>query len=254
MKITVLGCGSSLGVPALGHGWGDCDPLNQKNRRTRSSIFIDYNGSLLLVDTSPDLREQFLTNNIAKVDAVLLTHFHYDHVNGINELRPILLQKNEMIDVYATSGTLEDVSRSFFYLFQRERHDIYRQYLNLKELTYGNFDILNIRGICFPQNHGFSTSLGFRIDNFAYSTDVMELSDEMVERLQNLDVWMVDCLCRGTARATHANLDTVLRWIDIVKPYRAFLTHMDTSMDYDYLCHCLPRRVRPAYDHMQIKI
>ena len=254
MKITILGCGSSLGVPALCYGWGNCDPNNEKNRRTRSSIFIEHNNTRLLVDASPDLKEQILANDIKTIDAILLTHSHFDHAHGFNELRPMMFHQNKVVDIFSTSETIKNVHRSFFYLFQNESQHIYRKYLNLKEIEFGNFAIQNINGICFPQNHGFSTSLGFRIENFAYSTDVVELSNQMIENLQNLDLWIVDCLCIGQARATHANLETVLKWIEIIKPKQALLTHMDSSMDYDYLCEILPKNIRPAFDQMQIEI
>ncbi len=254
MKITVLGCGSSLGVPALSYGWGDCDASNIKNKRTRSSIIIEYKDTTLLVDMSPDLKEQLLLYGKENIDSVLFTHSHYDHVNGINELRPIFLKNNQVLDIFATEETLAKIKKMFFYLFQQNDNNIYRPYICTHEILEGNFKIKNIQGICFKQNHGFSNSLGFRINNFAYSTDVMELSPIMKQNLQNLDVWIVDCLCLNDCRPTHANLNLVLNWVDILKPKLTYLTHMDTSMDYNTLLKILPKNIKPAYDQMIINI
>lgn len=254
MKITVLGCGSSLGVPALKYGWGECDPNNPKNKRTRSSIIVEDSETVLLVDTSPDLTEQLLRYGQEKIDAVLFTHAHFDHVNGINELRPLFYSKGKFLDIFATKETLAEITSSFPYLFRDDQEKLYASYMKANEIHYGKFKIGNISGICFEQNHGYSKSLGFRIKNFAYSTDVMELNDDMIHILQNLDVWIVDCLCKSDKRPTHANLDTVLDWIEKLKPKKTYLTHMDTSMDYDTLMKILPKNVEPAYDQLTIEI
>ncbi|MBO4405481.1 MAG: MBL fold metallo-hydrolase [Alphaproteobacteria bacterium] len=275
MKITILGCGSSMGVPALKYGWGICDPKNPKNRRTRSSIIIEDAGTVLLVDASPDLREQLLRfdgrneklrknsvqnsyGNLGKnsnenlspnIDAILFTHAHFDHTNGINELRPLYIKENKFLDVFATADTLSELYQNFSYLFQRNSHDIYDSYLYAHEIFFGKFSIKNISGICFEQDHGFSKSLGFRIGNFAYCTDVTGFSDFSV--LENLDIWIVDCLNSDEKRPTHANLELVLSWVEKLNPKKTYLTHMDTSMDYDSLMNSLPPNVEPAYD-MQI--
>ncbi len=248
MKITVLGCGSSLGVPALKYGWGMCDPKNPKNRRTRSSIMIENAGTTILVDASPDLREQLLRLGDKNIDALLFTHAHFDHTNGINELRPYFLKNNTSLDIFADSETLAELQQNFSYLFQHSSHDIYDSYLKAHEIAVGKFSIKNISGICFEQDHGFSKSLGFRIENFAYCTDVTNISDFSI--LKNLDVWIVDCLNSDEKRPTHANLELVLQWIEKIHPKKTFLTHMDTSMDYDRLMKSLPSNVEPAYDMM----
>ncbi|MCR4623045.1 MAG: MBL fold metallo-hydrolase [Alphaproteobacteria bacterium] len=249
MKITILGCGSSLGVPALKYGWGVCDPKNPKNRRTRSSIIIEEKETVLLVDASPDLREQLLRFENQDVDAILFTHAHFDHTNGINELRPLYLKMNKSLDIFATADTLAELYQNFSYLFEHNSHDIYDSYLHANEISFGKFSIKNISGVCFEQDHGFSKSLGFRVGNFAYCTDVTEFSDFSV--LENLDIWIVDCLNSDEKRPTHANLELVLRWVDKLHPKKTYLTHMDTSMDYDSLIKFLPSNVEPAYD-MQV--
>lgn len=254
MKITVLGCGSSLGVPALKYGWGNCNPNNPKNRRTRSSILIEQSGTVLLVDTSPDLATQLLRCGQENIDAVLFTHAHFDHVSGINELRPLFHVEKKILDIFANEETLNKITQTFSYLFKTDVAEIYSSYIRTHQIHYGEFHIKNTSGVCFEQNHGYSKSLGFRIGNFAYSTDVMELSNEMVDILQNLDVWIVDCICKCDARPTHANLNMVLQWIKRINPKKTYLTHMDSSMDYEYLMKILPENIEPAYDQLTIEM
>lgn len=253
MKITVLGCGSSLGVPALRYGWGNCDKNNPKNYRTRSSIIIEHGKTTLLVDASPDLRQQLLAYGSEKIDAVFFTHIHFDHVNGLNELRPIYLGKKRRLDLYSSQETLDAIKQLFPYLFNDDNSpDIYRSYMRLNPIQ-NEFVIGDISGVCFEQNHGFSTSLGLRIGNFAYSPDIAKMSEENFMQLAGIDTWIVDCLSLDTNRPTHANLNTVLQWIDRLKPRRTYLTHMDASMDYDTLIEILPPHIQPAYDQLVIK-
>lgn len=248
MKVTILGCGSSLGVPALKYGWGVCDSFNPKNRRTRSSIMIEHENTTLLVDASPDLREQLLNFSNQSIDAIFFTHAHFDHANGINELRPLFLSEHKLLDIYSNAETLAELCQNFSYLFQHNSYDIYNSYLRAHEISAGKFSIKNISGICFEQDHGYSRSLGLRIGNFAYCTDVAEITDFSV--LQDLDLWIVDCLNCDEKRPTHANLEQVLSWVEKIRPKKTILTHMDTSMDYDSLVNSLPTNIEPAYDGM----
>ncbi|MDR0678619.1 MAG: MBL fold metallo-hydrolase [Holosporaceae bacterium] len=253
IKVTILGCGASTGVPSLNGGWGDCDGDNPKNKRSRSSIILEKDGMSLLIDMSPDLRQQLLDYGSSKVDAVILTHSHYDHVNGINELRSVFFEQNRLLPIYVSKNDMDSIKKSFFYLFEKKDPEIYKPYIELHPIE-NVFTIGNISGICFEQNHGFSKSLGIRISDFAYSTDVVSLSDENFEALSGVDTWVVDCLSMKNIRLTHAHLDLVLEWVKKINPRQTFLTHMDTTMDYDILLKLLPKNIKPAYDQMTIWI
>jgi len=253
MKITVLGCGSSLGVPALKYGWGQCDPKNEKNRRTRSSIKIDTDTTSLLVDTSPDLLWQLQKCENRRVDAVFYTHAHYDHTSGINELRPMFLGQNKKLQIYSTEENINQIKKMFFYLFENSDVEIYKSYMELHSIK-SNFFVGDINVRCFEQNHGFSTSLGLRIGNFAYTTDIHILTENVIAELTGVDTWILDCTSFERESLTHINLPTALKWIDIIKPRRAFFTHMDSTMDYDTLRKLLPTNITPAYDQMQIEM
>jgi len=251
MKITVLGCGSSSGVPALKYGWGDCNENNPKNRRSRSSIVIEDGNTVLLIDMSPDLRQQLLDYGSTKIDAVILTHAHYDHMSGINELRPIFFGQKKLLPIYATEHDLSVIKKAFFYLLEENDQEIYKPYIELFSIKE-KFQIGGISGICFEQDHGFSKSLGIRIGNFAYCTDVVSFSDDNFEKLKGIDIWIVDCLSMKKVKPTHANLKMVLEWVKTINPKHTFLTHMGGTMDYDNLIKILPKNIKPAYDGMVI--
>ncbi|MDR3151423.1 MAG: MBL fold metallo-hydrolase [Holosporaceae bacterium] len=250
MKITVLGCGSSVGVPALRYGWGDCDPRNSKNRRTRSSIIIETEKTSLLVDMSPDLRQQLLDSGVSRVDAVILTHEHYDHSAGLNELRPFFFDTDKILPIYCYRNSIEIVKKCFFYLFAE--HFGNKPYMYIEPLDH-SFTIGNICGICIEQNHGHTKSMGLRIGNFAYTTDVVAFSKESFSKLYGLDVWIVGCPS-PEKKHNHAHLEIILEWVEELKPRMTYLTHMGFEMDYDNLLSILPHNVRPAYDQMQIEV
>jgi phosphoribosyl 1,2-cyclic phosphate phosphodiesterase len=251
LTVTVLGCGSSNGVPSLKYGWGNCDKNNPKNHRSRSSIMIETKTTSLLVDMSPDLRQQLLDSKLnPNVDAVFFTHEHYDHVNGINELRPVFFEDHQVLQIYSSSDVIQKIRKMFYYLFEDSEQDIYKPYIATNEIN-DSFSIGDIDGVCFEQSHGYSKTLGIRVGDFAYCTDVVELSRESFEKLRGIDTWIVDCLSLDP-RPTHAHLTTVLEWVEELKPKMTFLTHMGITMDYDSLVQTLPANVRPAYDGMKI--
>ncbi len=255
MKVTILGCGSSNGVPAIGGNWGACDPSNPRNRRSRPSVFIEWNGCNILVDTSPDLRGQLLDAAIDRIDAVLFTHVHADHIHGIDDLRAVYRLTRRIIDTYGEPDVIEAIVRRFSYLFQGEVPDdaLYRPVLAAHAFE-GRFALAGGEVAPYPQDHGICASTGFRLGRFAYSTDVVELGEAAFEALAGIDVWVVDCLRAEPAHPTHAHLERTLGWIDRVRPGRAVLTHMNHQTDYKEFAALLPQGVEPAYDGMVLEI
>ncbi|HZH26982.1 MAG TPA: MBL fold metallo-hydrolase [Azospirillaceae bacterium] len=253
MRVTILGCGGSGGVPLIGNDWGDCDPANPRNRRRRCSILVEAAGQVVLVDTPPDLREQLLDANVRHLDAVLYTHSHADHVHGIDDLRAVNWLVGRPMDVYADRETLDDLQSRFDYCFSKPKGTFFaRPALTAHEIT-GPFDINGLEVFPFIQDHGYTRSLGFRFGRFAYSTDVVHLDEAAFAALEGVEVWIVDST-RRTPHPVHAHLEATLGWIERVRPRRAYLTHMNQTMDYDTLMRELPAGVEPAYDGLVIEV
>jgi phosphoribosyl 1,2-cyclic phosphate phosphodiesterase len=255
MKITVLGCGSSTGVPIIGNKWGNCDPNEPRNRRRRASILVEGGGARVLVDTSPDLRAQALDAGFATVDAVLYTHGHADHTHGIDDLRALNQNRGDALPIYGDAATLEMLKDRFGYAFQPRPDEgpwWYRPSLIANPID-GPFSLSHLSIIPFEQQHGRITTLGFRFGAFAYSPDVNGLSDAAFETLAGIDTWLVDCLRDGPTPG-HASLSMTLEWIARLKPRRSILTHMSPELDYRTLCDTLPPGVEPAYDGMVIEL
>jgi phosphoribosyl 1,2-cyclic phosphate phosphodiesterase len=256
MKVTILGCGPSAGVPAIGDYWGSCDRNNPKNRRRRSSILVEENGATLLVDASPDLRQQLLDARVGRLDAILFTHAHADHTHGIDEVRPVNRAMDRAIPIYGTRPTIEEIQKRFDYIFQTPNPDagpvFYKPSL-MPNIIDGPFAVAGIAVEPFLQNHGFSASLGLRFGPVAYTTDAVGLDDSAFRVLSGVEVWIVDCY-RLTPHPTHSHLAQTLDWIKRVKPRRAILTHMDSDLDYATLCRELPSGIEPAYDGLVIDI
>jgi phosphoribosyl 1,2-cyclic phosphate phosphodiesterase len=254
MRVTVLGCGGSGGVPQVGNHWGACDPENPKNRRRRASILVEENGRTLLVDTSPDLREQLLDAGIDRLDAVIYTHGHADHLHGIDDLRGLNRIMQRPIPIYADRRTLETIRTRFGYVFApiAAGEGYYKPTLEPREIT-GEFVVAGLRVTPFEQDHGFSKTLGFRFGRFAYSTDVAELDDAAFAALAGVEIWIVDCL-RDEPHPTHSHLTKTLAWIERVGCRRAILTHMDPGFDYERLRQALPDPVEPGFDGLVIDL
>lgn len=249
MKVTVLGCGTSSGVPRIGNDWGDCDPKEPKNRRRRASILVQHDGFNILVDSGPDFREQMLDAGIDALDAVIFTHDHADHTHGIDDLRQVFHAMRRPVDCYAHEATWKVLKSRFDYVFQGA--DSYPPTCQAHELP----DTLTFGGLMirwFPQIHGNIRSAGLRFEAngaaVAYSTDVNILPDEAWPLLEDLDLWIVDALRHEPPHPTHAHLPLTLSWIARAQPKRSLLTHMDKSMDYAQLIATLPAGVEPAYD------
>ena len=256
MKITILGCGPSNGVPTVTGEWGACNPQNPKNTRSRPSILIQLEDINILVDTSPDFRSQAINAGITSLDAILFTHEHADHIMGIDDIRSIARKMGQQIDVFASSTVLNQLINKFNYLFVDNNNllnDLYRPIYR----PHAIIDQFKIKGRTvtpFKQDHGICESLGYRIENFAYSTDVVRLTDQSLKLLRGLDCWVVDCLRKDPAHPTHAHWDVVREWIEKIKPKRVILTHMNFETDYDEFFNFLPDGVEPAYDGLVINL
>lgn len=252
MKVTVLGSGSAGGVPSISRGWGACDPANPRNRRRRPSILLEQDDTVVLVDTGPDCREQLIDAGIRRLDGVLYTHDHADHLHGIDDLREINRAMQAPLPIFAAPEVMASIRQRFPYVLGsvEEGQSIYKPMLDAHDIS-GPFTIGGMSVVPFDQDHGYCRTLGFRIGSFAYSTDVVNLPEESFTALSGIRTWVVGCLTFDP-HPTHAHLDKVLGWIERLKPERAFLTHMTPSMDYDSLKHRLPAHVEPAYDGMEL--
>lgn len=256
MKVTVLGCGSSLGTPAAGGFWGTCDPNNPKNARSRASIMVQTEKTNLLIDASYDLRYQLNRVELKDIDGLLISHAHSDHVNGIDDVRVLAYHNNKMIDVYSNRETLDEIDRRWPYLFKSSSNGIYVQSFEPHEIdNFSKFRIGDIDIETFEQDHTTCTSLGFRFGKFAYSVDVADLAEKSLEKLKGIETWIVDASSYNKETVmTHANLKRVKEWVDILKPKMTYITVLTTHMDYDTLCAELPPHIRPAYDGLEIDI
>lgn len=257
-KFTILGCGTSTGVPRIGPNWGACDPENPKNYRRRCSLLVQRHGedgqTSVLVDTTPDLRVQLLDVKISWLDAVFYTHDHADHIHGIDDLRGVFFNGRRRVDVYHDAHTGEALRHRFGYCFESPPGSNYPSILNGHDIQHGESQAISGEGgeitvLPFTQYHGEINSLGYRFGNVAYSPDVNGLPDESMRLLEGLDVWIVDAL-RPVPHPSHFSLEETLEAIERVKPKRAILTHMHIDMDYGTLIKELPEGVEPAYDGM----
>lgn len=264
LEVTILGCGSSGGVPRIGGpdgagNWGACDPKNPKNRRRRCSILVrkiaDENETAVLVDTAPDMREQLIDARCGALDAVLITHDHADQLHGLDDLRAVVLSMRKRLDVYMDPVTQKGVMNRFAYTFVQPPGSDYPPILNAREIAepFRDFTIAGAGGElpvrAFGQEHGRVHSLGYRFGPVAYSSDVNGLGDEAFGVIEGVDTWIVDAL-RYTPHPSHANVETALKWIARVKPRRAILTNLHVDLDYETLKAELPSGVSPAYDGM----
>jgi phosphoribosyl 1,2-cyclic phosphate phosphodiesterase len=252
MKVRVLGSGTSSGVPRIGNDWGDCDPSDPRNRRTRVSILIETATTRILVDTGPDMREQLLAADVSALDAVIWTHDHADHTHGIDDLRQVFHAMGRPVRGFARPWTARSLRGRFGYVF--DGNGGYPATATLENLP----DTVTIGDIAVrvaDQPHGKITSAGLRFEadgaSIGYATDINDMTDEVAGIYQHLDLWIVDAL-RARVHPSHADLAMTLGWIDTLKPHRALLTHMDQSMDYATLAAELPPGIAPAYDGLEL--
>ena len=255
MKITILGSGGSGGVPLIGNRWGNCNPDNSKNRRTRPSILVEQGTTTILVDTSPDMRHQLLEIHTHRLDAVLYSHAHADHCHGIDDLREMCRLIGHPLPCYADAHALEKLKERFAYCFQPlpPNAPIIRPVLTPHVVT-GPFQVGTIDIIPFVQDHGFSVSMGYRFDLAAYSIDVKRFDESALEVLRGIEVWILDCVRIAPEHQVHLVFHECLSYIEHVQPRRAILTHLSAEIDYDDLVRRLPVGVEAAYDGMVIEL
>ncbi|MGE0765419.1 MAG: MBL fold metallo-hydrolase [Hyphomicrobiaceae bacterium] len=259
-RLTLLGSGSSGGVPRLGNNWGACDPSNPKNRRRRCAALIERiagrGHTRLLVDTPPDLREQLLDADVGAIDSVAFTHDHADHTHGIDDLRILAFNMRKRVDVHFDALTGASLKTRFGYCFATAPGSSYPPILTANDITPP--DPITVNGAAGPivaipieQHHGNQISLGFRVRNVAYSPDISGIPPGSEALLQGLDLWVVDAL-RYIEHPSHFSVAQALEWIERVRPKRAILTHLHIDLDYAALKRELPPHVEPAYDGMVV--
>ena len=262
LEITILGSGSSGGVPRADGDWGACDPAEPKNHRSRCSLLVRRLGegaeheTTLVVDTSPDFRLQTAHAGVKRLDAVLLSHDHADQLHGIDDVRAFFIRQRALIPCHMDAHTSASAHRRFEYVFKSEAG--YPAICRPVGLP-AHGQIWSVEGpsgpipvVSFDQDHGGMRSNGFRFGGVAYSSDVVDLTDEAFEALVDLDVWIVDAL-RWRPHPTHAHVDMALEWIERVKPRRAILTNMHIDLDFDDLAARLPPGVEPAFDGLRFE-
>jgi len=260
LRLTILGCGSSAGVPRAGQGWGACDPANPRNRRRLCSILVERAGSgvtTVLVDTGPDLREQLIDAEVRRLDGVLMTHPHADHAHGIDDLRPIYLVARRQIDVHMDEPTSLIVRNGFSYIFQTPDGSSYPPIATDLRLTAGSPCRIDgpggtVEAVPFDLNHGEINALGFRFGCLAYTPDVKRIPEASRPFLKGLEVWIIDAL-RYRPHPSHFSLEEALGEIEAMRPRRAILTNLHTDLDYETLRKRLPPHVVPAYDGMLVE-
>ena len=249
MKITILGCGPSYGVPSLTRGFGPSDPKEVKNIRTRSAILIEDKGLNILVDTGPEIREQLWRAGAPQIHAILYTHAHYDHMGGAQDVRNVAKERNQIIDVYAVQKDIVALRKQLPYVFQEDHQKtLQTHYIR----PYKPFKIKHLTIIPIFQHHGESSSIGFRIGDFAYCTDVKKIDPEGWKLLKGVKTWILGCVTTGV-NPKHVHLDEALKWIQKLKPEHTYLTHMGSKLDYKTLKKSLPKNVEPCYDGLVIK-
>lgn len=264
LKVTILGAGSSSGVPAIDLGWGACDPNEPKNRRRRPGIFLEdtETGKQILIDTPPDIRQQLLDIGVSHLDALVYTHPHADHLNGIDDIRGVNRSMQEAVPVYLDQKTFDEITKRFAYVLDPlppgedgSKPFYYKPVLYPHNVIAPGqtVDICDRVFQVFEQDHGYSRTLGFRIGNFAYSTDVTRLEEAAFDVVSGVDLWLIGVL-GWKEHATHCHVDKAIEWVERAGAKRAILCHLGPTIDYQTLKDYLPSHIQPAYDGMTFEI
>ena len=250
MKVRILGCGSSFGVPLIGNKFGKCDPNNDKNFRTRPSILISHNDKNILIDSGPDLRNQLLKAKCNNIDAVLYTHQHADHIHGINDLRALSLSINKKIPAWGSQETINYLLSNFNYIFKDSKN-----YESIMEtnIIKDRFKIEDLNIQSFQHNHGKIDCTTYILDNFAYTTDIKKFYDDSIDKLKGIKKWIVGCL-RMDEHPSHASFEQIIDYVKYIKPEKTYLTHMTALLDYETLKKDCPINVEPAYDNLLFEV
>jgi phosphoribosyl 1,2-cyclic phosphate phosphodiesterase len=262
LRLTILGCGSSPGVPRITGDWGNCDPANPKNRRRRAAAMVERIGArgqtTVIIDTGPDFRDQMIDAKVRHINAVVYTHPHADHIHGIDDLRGYALAQRTLMDIYADGPTLDRLQEAFGYCFETPPGSSYPPILRAHKIVH--YQPLTIEGeggpLTFeplPQIHGDIISLGLRIGPIGYCSDVSAYPADTAARLTGLELLVVDAL-QYKRHPSHFSLEETLGWIEKLSPANALLTHMHIPLDYDTVMRETPENVAPAYDGMAIEI
>ena len=250
MKIRVLGSGGSFGSPLAWGRNGNIDINNLKNFRTRSSILIEINNTNILIDTSPDLRQQLYSAKCTNIDAVLFTHIHSDHTSGLPDMRAISLINDKIIPAYMSKDMKDKILSHYKFIFKGDKD--YRPFMEVRDIQ-NKFFINNIEIQTFKHNHGSIDVQTYRIGKFAYSTDLKNFYKNDIDNLQDLDLWVVGLL-RSDPHPSHAGFEQILDYIKYIKPKKTIFTHMTALLDEEKLISKCPKNVLPAFDGMEIEI
>jgi len=258
-KLTIMGCGNSSGVPAAGNRWGDCDPAEPKNSRMRCSAALQTDSSNIIIDTGPDFRMQVNSLNIKRLDAVLYTHSHGDHVNGIDDLRVFRFKQGEKVPVYANKETFDDLGSRFDYIFAGGNHDLYPKIIDKHIIEakdeHNSMRVGDIDFIPFTQDHGTCTTLGFRFGDSAYSVDMVDIDDKAIATLKGVKNWVVDGgAYHHEGHPVHATIGKIYELNNLIGAKNVYITSLSIQMDYTALCDELRDGYAPAYDGLAINV
>ncbi len=263
LDLTILGCGSSGGVPRVGQGWGACDPNEPRNRRGRCSILLERTGpdgakTTVLVDTSPDLREQLLRAEVTRLDGIVLTHPHADHTHGIDDVRPLVIHMRQRIAIHMDAATSAIVRHNFGYIFETPAGSLYPPLLDEVRIEAGRRFAIDgpggpIEFLPFRLEHGEIDALGLRLGATAYTPDVNAIPEASLRFVEGLDLWIIDAL-RYTPHPSHFSVSEALGWIERMRPERSILTNLHTDLDYSTLAGELPPQVQVAFDGLAVRI